>query len=233
MRILKILLISILLSSLSGCNSNNDLEIISSYDNVEAYKEYLRIDEDKECLAFYYYNDEDESYIFELDNEDDKNYSRAILEVYDEDNNLLYKSNDYYLIRPNDYYILDSNLTFEKEPYDYVFVDNENYQLIYDEGLDYEYHYNYDNNNYYLGIVFDGKIDDNLALRIAKKEYVIGVLTDYLEPNIYLFNSNSLISIRDNKPSIADSDYFISIDYDNKEIKIYKSGSLIKTETME
>lgn len=204
------------------------IDVYSRYENIEEYSNYLEKVNDDNLLTYIFTEGDNGLYYLYLEN-NNKYFSRTYLNVYlDEDGkNEAYISDRNYLIRPNDYLNV-IELYLDSEPSYYALDQSENFKLKYEEKLNYDFFYEDYLDKGAICILYDGKLNDDVALRILKKEYVIGVLTDYFFNNIFIFEKTD-----DNEfPEIVDSLYQGYLDFENKEIQLYKNNELIIEDIM-
>ncbi|MBR3228565.1 MAG: hypothetical protein IKF68_08500 [Erysipelotrichaceae bacterium] len=216
----------------------DQFNIVTSYSNVGAYSKYLsKVGEGNSELDYtYYLNEDTNTYTLWLDNNSQTNFGRAYINVFDGEfsEDPLYSSEDYYLIRPADYMKIVEQ-AFDAEPAYYDLEYPEAYKLTYEESLNYEYYYDSDQQiGYIIDAVYDGTLDEDLALRIAKKEYVIAVLTSLFEENIYIYENGS-VEYEDNQPVLDTAIYTAYLDFSAKTISLYTDNgeTLVQTVGMD
>ena len=239
-KLLVVVMTLLFVLSLSACGNggkDEDTPIYSSYDNIDAYTKYLKkVEATDDDLSYTYYDYEDGDYGLYLDNNNENLFYRAVLYVYDTEDakDAIFDSDGYYyLIRPLDY--IDFYPSLDKVPDFYELDGVEAYKLNYEENLNYDfiYDYNIENKAYFLDLIYDGTLTDELVERIAKKEYVIAVLTDLLDEEHYFYEASSVEYDGDYYPVVSTSLYKAITSYDDKTIEIYKGEELIKTITMD
>lgn len=232
MKILKVLLVTVLLL-LCACTKEEKIEILSDYDNLDAYTKYLELVEGEDTFLDFYYYEGDNGLALYLDNFNNTFFARAYLNLYEnnEDEEPYYKSDAYYLVRPYDYLYIGEIENRDDIGY-YNLYGYENYKLNYEENLKYDFYYDEDDYGYYTGILIDN-VDDDIALRILKKEYVISVLTELYMYDILIFEDDDKYDLIDNYPNVNDYLYYGVLDFDNKTIELYKGTDLINSIEME
>ena len=124
---------------------------------------------------------------------------------------------------------------FDAEPAYYDLEQPEAYKLTYEESLNYEFYYDSDPEiGYIIDAVYDGTLDEDLALMIAKKEYVIAVLTSLFEENIYIYENGS-VEYEENQPVLDTAVYTAYLDFSAKTISLYTDNgeTLVQTVGMD
>ncbi|MBQ2656508.1 MAG: hypothetical protein IJF95_07700 [Erysipelotrichaceae bacterium] len=217
-------------------NDDDSLNIYTSYDNIAAYEKYLeRVSDDKANLNYsYWYDEENGNYKCWLDNDSEEYFSRAYIAVFDsaDSQDALFDSQDYYLIRPLDY-LKFAEQPFDSEPGYYDLWSAETYALNFEKDLKYEFYYSVDDDyGYVISASYDGELNDDLAMKIAKKEYVIAVLTSLYEDNVFMFNKSDLV-LDGYDPILSGASYRAYLDFNAKTITLYKGDSVVGNETMD
>ena len=255
-KLFKVLLVILLALALCACSKSSDPEpepaptpipnngggddsglyIDTTYTNYAAYTDYLeKVGDDKANLNYTYYLDEETgNYKLWLDNDSEQYYSRAYIAVFEaaDSNDALLESQGYYLIRPLDYYKF-ADQPFDVEPVYYDLYEAETYALNYEKDLDYDFYYGQDATyGYAIAAEYFGELNDDVAMRIAKKEYVIAVLTDLFENSIFVFEGGTLV-VQDYNPVFDNAVYRAALDFTAKTVTLYKGNDLIKTENMD
>ncbi|MBR3227760.1 MAG: hypothetical protein IKF68_04360 [Erysipelotrichaceae bacterium] len=260
-KLLKVLLVVLIAFSLCACKSGkketetvepekeaetqpaeiaegDQYNIVTSYGNVGAYSKYLtKVGEGNTELDYtYFLNEDTNTYTLWLDNNSQTNFGRAYINVFDGEfsEEPLYSSKDYYLIRPVDYMKIVEQ-AFDAEPAYYDLEQPEAYKLTYEESINYEFYYDSDPEiGYIIDAVYDGTLDEDLALRIAKKEYVIAVLTSLFEENIYIYENGS-VEYEENQPVLDTAVYTAYLDFSAKTISLYTDNgeTLVQTVGMD
>ena len=252
-KLFKVLLVILLALALCACSKKSDPEpepeptpaptpddsglyIDTSYGNYAAYTDYLvKVGDDKANLNYTYYLDEETgNYKLWLDNDSEQYFSRAYIAVFEaaDSTESLLESSGYYLIRPLDYYKF-AEQPFDIEPAYFDLYEAETYELNYEKGLKYDFYYGQDDvYGYAIAVGYDGELNDDVAMRIAKREYVIAVLTDLFENNIFMFNKDNIV-VQDYNPVFNGAEYRAALDFTARTVSLYKGDELIKTENMD
>ena len=219
-----------------GDDTADGLDIYTSYATVDAYTKYLeRVSDDKANLNYtYWYDEETGNYKLWLDNDSEEYFSRAYIAVYEaaDSQDALYDCDEYYLIRPLDYFKF-AEQPFDKEPAFYDLWSAETYAFTYEKDLKYDFYYSVDDTyGYVISANYGGELNDDVAMKIAKKEYIIGVLTSLYENSVFIFD-NAGFSMDGYDPVLSGATYRANMDFTAKTITLFKGDTQIATEKMD
>ncbi len=232
------ILLAALLLMVSGCSSTVDVE--SSYENVQAYAEYLKKAKGDENDIEGYIDDSTGEYMVDLMNNSDYFWRGEII-VMDAENQRI-GSYETTLVRPHGYYpsydvmegVPDTFINKENQFYEFTYPDaSVEYELIYDITSDYA-------EEWYNVLMGEGCSLENVEAA-AKYQYAANVITDEYFASYFFYDENYTTyfdeEYEEDYPDTDSAIYGAGMDYSAKTITLYENSSSgwtqISTITME